>query len=211
LQNSHFRVNPFSGEIMSDELNTTTRENERENETTATQTVEAVGTETAAEASSETSAETAVDAAPEAAVETAVETAEPTTPATGVREQPVADSYDDSDDDAGEDDEDDYDDYDEAEEDDSHYVAGPAEYVQREKGGRARRIGSDIRVSDIDYKNIPMLSRFLDRRGRILSRRKTKVSAKVQRSIVKAIKRARHMALLPYTGDHTRVVQKRGR
>lgn len=198
---------------MSDELNTTTRENERENETTATQTAEAVSTEPAveatAEASSATTAETAVEAAPEAAGETAVETAAPTAPATGVREQSAEGSYDDSDDDdAGEDD---YDDYDEAEEDDSNYVAGPAEYVQREKGGRARRIGSDIRVSDIDYKNIPMLSRFLDRRGRILSRRKTKVSAKVQRSIVKAIKRARHLALLPYTGDHTRVVQKRGR
>lgn len=100
---------------------------------------------------------------------------------------------------------------DEADEDDNNYVEGPAEYVQREKGGRARRIGSDIRVGDIDYKNIPMLSRFLDRRGRILSRRKTKVNAKVQRAIVKAIKRARHLALLPYTGDHTRIVQKRGR
>src|SRR5215212_7486073 len=82
-------------------------------------------------------------------------------------------------------------------------VEGPAEYVQREKSGRGRRIGGDVRPEDVDYKNIPLLSRFLDRRGRILSRRKTRVSAKVQRRIVQAIKRARHLALIPYTADQT--------
>ncbi|WP_141609419.1 30S ribosomal protein S18 [Litorilinea aerophila] len=82
--------------------------------------------------------------------------------------------------------------------------------MERERGGRrSRRIGSDVRLEDIDYKNIPLLSRFLDRRGRILSRRKTRVSAKVQRRIVKAIKHARHLALLPYTADQTRIVRKR--
>lgn len=86
---------------------------------------------------------------------------------------------------------------------------GPAEYVQREKSGRGRRIGGDVRPDDVDYKNIPLLSRFLDRRGRILSRRKTRVSAKVQRRIVQAIKRARHLALLPYTADQTRIVRRR--
>lgn len=85
---------------------------------------------------------------------------------------------------------------------------GPSSYVESE-GGRPGRIGSGVKVSDIDYKNISLLSRFLDRRGRILSRRKTRVSAKVQRSVAKAIKRARHLALLPYTGDQTRVVRKR--
>ncbi len=100
---------------------------------------------------------------------------------------------------------------DEEEEDDGvdARVEGPAEYVQREKSGRGRRIGNEVRAEDVDYKNIPLLSRFLDRRGRILSRRKTRVSAKVQRRIVQAIKRARHLALLPYTGDHTRIVRKR--
>lgn len=75
--------------------------------------------------------------------------------------------------------------------------------------GRPRRIGSNIRINDIDYKNIPMLTRFIDGRGRILSRRKTRVSAKVQRRIVTAIKRARHLALLPYTADQSRIVRKR--
>lgn len=75
--------------------------------------------------------------------------------------------------------------------------------------GRPRRIGSNIRIDEIDYKNIPMLTRFIDGRGRILSRRKTRVSAKVQRRIVTAIKRARHLALLPYTADQSRIVRKR--
>lgn len=88
-------------------------------------------------------------------------------------------------------------------------VEGPAEYIQREKSGRGRRIGGEVRPDDVDYKNIPLLSRFLDRRGRILGRRKTRVSAKVQRRIVQAIKRARHLALLPYTADQTRIVRKR--
>ncbi len=84
----------------------------------------------------------------------------------------------------------------------------PEEYVERDKGER-RRSGTDVRMDDIDYKNITLLSRFLDRRGRILSRRKTRVSAKTQRRIVREIKRARHLALLPYTADQTRIVRKR--
>lgn len=115
-----------------------------------------------------------------------------------------ADDDFDGDDDADEED-------DEEEGDDGPVVEGPAEYVQREKSGRGRRIGGDVRPEDVDYKNIPLLSRFLDRRGRILSRRKTRVSAKVQRRIVQAIKRARHLALLPYTADQTRIVRSKRR
>ena len=108
---------------------------------------------------------------------------------------PVLDNNDDDDDD------DEYED-----EDDDYHV--PSEYAPS-GSGRPRRIGSDVRVADISYKNIAVLSRFLDSRGRILSRRKTRVSAKVQRRIVVAIKRARHLALLPYTADQTRIVRKR--
>jgi small subunit ribosomal protein S18 len=97
---------------------------------------------------------------------------------------------------------------DEVEDDDEGFRA-PEQYVEREGSGRPRRIGSDVRYDEIDYKNIGLLSRFLDRRGRILSRRKTRVSAKVQRKIVREIKRARHLALLPYTADQTRIVRKR--
>ncbi len=88
-------------------------------------------------------------------------------------------------------------------------VSGPSTYAPHERAGRSRRIGSDVRMRDINYKNIPLLSRFLDARGRILSRRKTRVTAKVQRRIVKSIKHARHLALLPYTADQTRIVRKR--
>ena len=103
--------------------------------------------------------------------------------------------------DNNDDDDDEYED-----EDDDYHV--PSEYAPS-GSGRPRRIGSDVRVADISYKNIAVLSRFLDSRGRILSRRKTRVSAKVQRRIVVAIKRARHLALLPYTADQTRIVRKR--
>jgi len=88
-------------------------------------------------------------------------------------------------------------------------VSGPADYSPHERSGRSRRVGSDVRMSTINYKNIPLLSRFLDPRGRILSRRKTRVTAKVQRMIVRSIKHARHLALLPYTADQTRIVRKR--
>jgi small subunit ribosomal protein S18 len=86
--------------------------------------------------------------------------------------------------------------------------SGPAQYTESE-GGRPSRIGSGVKASDVDYKNVALLSRFLDRRGRILSRRKTRVSAKVQRRIAQAIKRARHLALLPYTADQSRITRKR--
>ncbi len=130
-----------------------------------------------------------------------------------VDRRPGRDDFNDDDDNDDDNDDDDFDsDDDDGDDDDessARYVSGPSDYVQRERGGRGRRIGNDVRVDDIDYKNVPLLSRFLDRRGRILSRRKTKVPAKVQRRIVTAIKRARHLALLPYTADHTRIVRRR--
>lgn len=54
-------------------------------------------------------------------------------------------------------------------------------------------------VTTIDYKNVELLERFLEDGGRIRSRRRTRTSAKVQRSITLAIKRARHIGLLPFT------------
>ena len=95
-----------------------------------------------------------------------------------------------------------------AESQDEDGAVAPTEYQERERGDRSRP-GTDIRVDDINYKNISLLSRFLDRRGRIMSRRKTRVSAKVQRRVVREIKRARHLALLPYTADQTRQVRRR--
>ncbi len=53
----------------------------------------------------------------------------------------------------------------------------------------------------IDYKDIKLLSRFISERGKIIPSRITAVSAKKQRELAKAIKRARYIALLPYVED----------
>ena len=50
----------------------------------------------------------------------------------------------------------------------------------------------------IDYKAINILAKFLNPHGRILNRRRTSLSAKNQRELAIAIKRARFMGLLPY-------------
>ena len=50
----------------------------------------------------------------------------------------------------------------------------------------------------IDYKDVELLKRFVSPRGKILPRRITGVSAKYQRKLTRAIKRARNIALLPY-------------
>lgn len=53
-------------------------------------------------------------------------------------------------------------------------------------------------IKEIDYKDIDTLSKFITERGKILPRRITGVSAWHQRHLAKAIKRARHMALVPF-------------
>lgn len=53
----------------------------------------------------------------------------------------------------------------------------------------------------LDYKNIHLLKRFLSPRGKILPSRITGVSARYQRKLAAAIKRARHIALLPYQAE----------
>ena len=61
------------------------------------------------------------------------------------------------------------------------------------------------KVHSIDYKDISQLRRFISDRGRMEPRRKTGVCAKHQRALSVALKRARHIALLPYTPEHIRV------
>lgn len=55
----------------------------------------------------------------------------------------------------------------------------------------------------IDYKDLTLLKRFLSPRGKILPSRITGVSAKYQRQLALAIKRSRHLALLPYVAQET--------
>ncbi|WP_096437990.1 30S ribosomal protein S18 [Alteribacter populi] len=58
------------------------------------------------------------------------------------------------------------------------------------------------KITKIDYKDVDLLKRFISERGKILPRRVTGTSAKYQRQLTRAIKRARTMALLPFvTGE----------
>lgn len=61
------------------------------------------------------------------------------------------------------------------------------------------------KVPSIDYKDPVKLRRYLSDRGRIEARRKTGTCAKHQRWLAVALKRARHLALLPYTPEHIRI------
>ncbi|MDV3166833.1 MAG: 30S ribosomal protein S18 [Vigna little leaf phytoplasma] len=54
------------------------------------------------------------------------------------------------------------------------------------------------KIKNIDFKDIELLQKFITNKGKILPSRTTGVSAKWQRVLAKAIKRARHMALLPF-------------
>jgi len=53
----------------------------------------------------------------------------------------------------------------------------------------------------IDYKNVDLMRRFVTESGKIRPRRQTGTCAKHQREVARAIKRARHLALLQYTGE----------
>jgi small subunit ribosomal protein S18 len=53
----------------------------------------------------------------------------------------------------------------------------------------------------INYKNTDLLRRYIDDTGKIRPRRQTGACAKHQRAVAKAIKNARHIALLPFSGD----------
>lgn len=72
------------------------------------------------------------------------------------------------------------------------------------RGRRARKkvCGFCVdKVENIDYKDIARLRRYMSERGKILPRRVTGTCARHQRELTVAIKRARHLALLPYTAD----------
>lgn len=56
----------------------------------------------------------------------------------------------------------------------------------------------------IDYKDTDYLKHFINERGKMLPRRVLDIPAKKQRAIARAIKRARHLAMLPYVADSVR-------
>lgn len=57
---------------------------------------------------------------------------------------------------------------------------------------------SQNNIKYIDYKDVELLKKFLNPHGRILAGKRTNVSAKYQRQLATAVKRARFMGLLPY-------------
>lgn len=67
----------------------------------------------------------------------------------------------------------------------------------RKKYCRFRKLG----IKYIDYKDPNFLLKFVNEQGKILPRRLTGNSAKFQRKVANAIKKARHLALLPYVTD----------
>ena len=85
---------------------------------------------------------------------------------------------------------------------------------ERRGGGGGRRFGGGGRfgsrrkvcqfcmdnIQDVDYKDLPRLRRYISERGKIEPRRKTGTCARHQRSLTTAIKRSRHVALLPFVG-----------
>ena len=76
---------------------------------------------------------------------------------------------------------------------------------QRRGGGPRRRRKVDFiaanHIEYVDYKDTELLERFISERGKILPRRVTGTSAKNQRKITTAIKRARIMGLLPFVAE----------
>lgn len=74
---------------------------------------------------------------------------------------------------------------------------------QRRRGRRRKKVCvfTAENIKYLDYKDTARLRRFISERGKILPRRVTGNSAKAQRMLTQAIKRARHMALLPYSQD----------
>jgi len=104
---------------------------------------------------------------------------------------------------AGKRDDDDDDDDDEEEEEDEYgsHDGSPPEF----SGGRGkRRRVEGPRIELLNFKDVSTLSRFITEQGKILPKRTTKVTARFQRDLGVAVKRARFLALLPYVQNHER-------
>ena len=76
---------------------------------------------------------------------------------------------------------------------------GPRRGFWRRRKGCA--FCADKKYDGIDYKDVNKLRRFVSERGKILPRRITGNCAKHQRALTVAVKRARHVALIPYSAD----------
>ena len=77
------------------------------------------------------------------------------------------------------------------------YLTPPAVEVKKKKYCRFKK----NKIKYVDYKDPEFLKKFLNEQGKILPRRVTGTSLKYQRKVSNAVKRARHLALLPYVTD----------
>ncbi|CVK18541.1 MULTISPECIES: 30S ribosomal protein S18 [Sporomusa] len=76
--------------------------------------------------------------------------------------------------------------------------------IKRERGRKPKKKVCSFcvdKVTDIDYKDVPKLRRYTTERGKILPRRISGNCAKHQRQLTLAVKRARNIALLPFTAE----------
>ena len=65
-----------------------------------------------------------------------------------------------------------------------------------------RKKNDPLKSVNIDYKDVKLLKKFISERGKIVPRRISGTSAKSQRQLANAIKRARYIALLPYVANN---------
>ncbi len=84
-----------------------------------------------------------------------------------------------------------------AQEQEIRYLTPKAAENRKKKYCRFKKSG----IKYIDYKDPEFLKKFLNEQGKILPRRLTGTSLKYQRKVAQAVKRARHLALLPYVTD----------
>ncbi len=77
------------------------------------------------------------------------------------------------------------------------YLNPPTVEVQKKKYCRFKKAG----IKYVDYKDAEFLKKFLNEQGRILPRRLTGTSLKYQKKVATAVKRARHLAILPFVTD----------
>lgn len=75
--------------------------------------------------------------------------------------------------------------------------------INKKRGRRKKRVCAFCaeKTNTVDYKDVPKLRKFISERGKILPRRITGNCAKHQRVLTIAIKRSRHVALMPYVQD----------
>ena len=77
------------------------------------------------------------------------------------------------------------------------YLNPPTVEVKKKKYCRFKKAG----IKYVDYKDAEFLKKFLNEQGKILPRRLTGTSQKFQKKVATAVKRARHLALLPFVTD----------